>query len=194
MAIDFSPSGNVGSQVERAVIAHLKWFLQQAGLPAIEFRFGNDGRDRPDELIEVVSMKSTESPTHTRNEICEVRIELVWPGRDDPNTQSGNWNWIKINQYIGTIMAAMSVSDNAGNDYAATCALLNKWGSALAVDASGGLNPTQVAIAKDNADMANFTAQYLRYRGAARAGVSGGAIVYREIRNFEIDACSANVD
>jgi hypothetical protein len=194
MAIDFTPSGNVGSQVERAVVAHLEWFLAACNLPPINFYFANDGRDRQPPLIEVLAHKSTEGPTHSRDEIVDVRIELEWPGVNQPSQPNPDWNWVQVNKFIGSVMAAMSISDNGGQDYAATCASLSQYGRLLATDASKGGDPVQVKQAADNYDMVNFTAQYLRYKGFQRAMISNGALYFREIRNFEIDACAANVD
>lgn len=212
--LQYAPLPNVGSQLERATIALLKAFFQANNLPNIgtlNFYFSNDWRKRVLPLIEVLAHKSSESIPHTRNETYMVRISFEWPGANQPGQEqtNPNFNWQTLNAIIGVVMAALSqttenTSVAASQDYNNVLIdalpkivgkLITQAGRALAVDASGGTDQMQVQDAATNADMKNFTCDFVEYKGAQRAEGDGqGGIYIKEIRNFEMRGCPSNVD
>lgn len=170
---------NIGSQIERAVIAYLKWVFDTEAAQ-YNWYFSNDWQDRVAPLFDVLAHKSTETIPHTRNESYAVRIEAKWKGASiigqtteaDPNT-----DWQKINDMIGLVMAAMSVSAGSPPDDLPSTIAQDITTQAIA--ASSG----------DNADLAGFTVEYVEFKGSQRAEVSeGGTFYIKEVRNFEIRA------
>ena len=113
---------NVGSQIERAVIAFLKsYFIANAlpGLTAVNFYFSNDWASRAAPLIEVLAAircirSKTESPPHTRDENFSVSIEAEWPGTNQPGVANTEMNLDDDQSaFIGTVMAAMSQTESS---------------------------------------------------------------------------------
>jgi hypothetical protein len=206
MLIDVDPIApvpNVGSQLERAVIAYLKACFQKAALPGltlgeVNFYFSNDWRARVVPLLDVLAHKSTEQPPHTRSESYSVKIEVEWPGANQPGATNTEMNWIQINNFIGLVMAALSQTDSATDVSAGarvTSELITRAGRALAVDGSSGSDPDQVADAANNADMAEFTCDFVEFKGSQRAERLGdGTVWIKEVRNFEMRACPSNID
>ena len=193
MATKYAPVPNVGSQVERALIAHLKnCYGDDAGL--YQFLFSNCGLDRKPPFVETLAHKSVETVVGTRNETFQVQIEWKWPGADQPSQPDPDWLWIDINNFVGVGMAGLSLTDSDAGDVSKITALdITAAGNALAVDASNGADPAQVEFAKKNADMATFTCEAIFYKGATRAEKGDGSLFLREIRHFEVVACAANV-
>lgn len=181
-----TPAGNVGSQIERAVIAYLTsvWNGSVVNLP--NFYFSNDWKDRVAPLIDVLAIDSTEEQPFTGNEAYQLRIKAEWPGNNQLGVTNPDWNWVQINNFIGLVMAAMCQSDN-GSDYKATAALITAAGRTLATAGS-------VTDQANNADMVNFTCTFVRFKGSKRAVNVAGALYIHEVRNFEIWACPSNVD
>lgn len=197
-----APVPNVGSQLERAVIAYLQACFKKAaiaglGLADVGFYFSNDWKGRVPPLIDVMAHASTENPPHTRNESYNVRIEAEWKGANEPGVTNTESNWIFINNLIGIVMAALSQTDSATDVSAGarvTAQLITQAGRALAVDGSNGLDPAQVQDALNNADMVNFTCSFVEFKGSKRADVSQGKIWIKEVRNFEMRACCSVTD
>ena len=192
-----TPVGNVGSQIERAILAYLQSVMEGADAAATGFYFSNDWRTRSAPLIDVLAHKSTETTPHTRNESFAVRIEVKWPGNNIAGETNPDTNWVAINNLVGTVMAAMSEA-NANGDTdtvpATTSALITAAGRALAVDQSSGADPALVQAALNNADMLNFTCDYIEFKGSQRAESSGDSFIIKEVRNFEVRAHPYNSD
>ena len=197
-----TPTPNVGSQLERAVIAYLQACFKQANLAGLtldvlNFFFSNDWKTRAVPLIDVLAHKSTEDPPHTRNESYMVKIEAKWPGTNQAGVANTEFNWIQINNLMGIVMSALSQT-NSGTDVSAgarvTAQLVTQAGRALAVDGSDGSDPAQVADAANNADMVSFTCDFVEFKGSLRANTDGDSVWIKEVRNFEMRACPANVD
>ncbi len=181
------PVPNVGSQIERALIAYFITCFPANTVSKYNFYFSNDWKKRVAPLVDVLAHKSTETVVHSRDESYMVRIEAKWKGNNVVGEANPDTNWVAINNFIGVIMAAMSQSDNGGQTYDAACALITAAGRALA----GAGSVTDQA---NNADMATFTCQYIEFKGSQRAEMADGAIVIKEVRNFEVRACAINVD
>ena len=197
-----APVPNVGSQIERAVIAYLKSCFIAANIEGLtsdklNFYFSKDWATRTPPLIDVLAHKSKENPPHTRNEDYQVKIMAEFPGVNQPGVQNTESNWMQLNNMIGLVMAALSQTDSETDVSAGarvTAGLITQSGRALAVDASNGTDPVQVQDAANNADMADFTCTYVEFIGSQRAEVSDGTIWIKEVRNFEMRACPSNVD
>ena len=197
-----APVPNVGSQLERAVIAYLEACYQKANFPGLtldvlNFFFSNDWKARAVPLIDVLAHKSTEVPPHTRDESYMVRIEAKWPGTNRAGEANTEFNWIQINNLIGIVMAALSQTNSATDPSMVarvTAGLVTQAGRALAVDGSNGADPAQAQDAVNNADMVNFTCSFVEFKGSQRAEASDGSVFIKEVRNFEMRACPSNVD
>lgn len=181
MATKFPPVANVGSQIERAVIALL---MDAYGdeQDNYNYYFSNDWKMRDAPLIDVLALRSTEYVPHTRVEAYVVRIEWKWKGNNIAGEANPDTNWRSINDFVGVGMEALSQSDN-GADYSYTAQEITRLGRALAT-----ADPT------NHADMADFTCEWVQFRGSHRAESDGQNFFIKEIREFEIRACPANVD
>lgn len=196
------PVPNVGSQIERAVIAYLKACFIAKAIPGltidkINFYFSKDWASRVPPLIDVLAHKSVENPPHTRNEDYQVKITAEGPGVNQPGTANPESTWLQLNSMIGLVMAALSQTDSATDVSAGarvTADLITQAGRALAVDESGGVDPAMAQDAANNADMAAFTCSFVEFKGSQRAEISDGTIWIKETRNFEMRACPSNVD
>jgi hypothetical protein len=193
MAVNLQPVPNIGSQIERALIAYLAQFYD--GDEPVNFYFSNDWRPRVPPLVDVLAHKSTESIPHTRNETYQVKIEAKWPGTNQPGVDNTEYNWMAINDLIGSVMAAMSVSDNGDPNRipVVVASDITDAGRALAVDASNGANPAEKQGALNNSDMVNFTCEYVEFKGSQRAESGNEGLYLKEIRFFEIRAANSNV-
>lgn len=177
MATKYPPAPNIGSQIERAVLAYLQaCYLDDA--PKYAFLFSNDWKTRTAPYVEVIAHKSTETVPHTRNESFVVRIEWKWPGNNEAGQANPDVNWQSINAFVGVGMAALSVSaGNPPNDLPETVAAdITAAAQALAV-----ADPT-------HADLATFVCEFVEYKGAQRAESDGQSFFIKEVRNFEIRA------
>jgi hypothetical protein len=182
MSTLIQPAPNIGSQIERAVIAYLKTaFGDDAS--QYNFYFSNDWKKRVAPCIDVLAHKSTETIPHTRNESYMVRIDARWKGNNEAGQENPDANWVSINNFIGVIMAAMSVTDNGNANRVpiVTAADITTAGNALATAGSQQDN-------ENNADMADFVAEYVEFKGSQRAEVVDGTFYIKEVRNFEIRA------
>ena len=174
----YAAAPNIGSQIERAVIAYLKYVFNDTAAN-YGWYFSNDWQTRVAPLFDVLAHKSTETIPHTRNESYSVRIEAKWKGASvigqttetDPNT-----DWQTINAMIGVVMAAMSVSAGSPpGDVPET----------IAADITA---QARAAATGENEDLANLTVEYVEFKGSQRAEASDGTFHIKEVRNFEIRA------
>lgn len=196
MATNIQPMPNVGSQIERAIIAYLK-FAFGADASKYNFYFSNDWADRVPPLIDVLAHRSNEDTVNSREESYQVKIEFEWPGTNQPGTTNLDINWVSINQVIGVVMEAMSQTDSVtdiNRVSVETAKNITKYGRLLAIDQSNGADQTQVLAAKNNCDMPNFTCQHVKFSGSVRGIISNNSIFLKEMRNFEIRACPFNID
>ena len=186
MAALFNPIPNVGSQLERAVLALLRDAYDADGAD-YKFLFSNDWQTRTAPYIEVLAHKSTEVVPHTGNETFMVRIEWKWRGNNVAGQTNNDANWQDINEFVGIGMAALSqTAGNLGNPNTlpfTVAAEITRLGRALAVS-----DPT------NQADMADFTCSYVEFKGSQRAESDGVDFFIKEVRNFEMRACPYNVD
>ena len=183
------PVPNIGSQIERAVIA---WLYDCFGgeVSRYKFYFSTDWKTRTPPLIEVFAHKSTETPTHSRMESFMVSVEARWKGTNVPGETNPDTNWKQINDFIGVVMAAMSQSDNDGSDFKATALAIAVAGRRLAVFGTPGIADAMANDITNNADMANFYCDYVEFKGSQRLGVAEGTLYLMEQRHFQINACN----
>ncbi|MEI7535428.1 MAG: hypothetical protein WCK57_13755, partial [Verrucomicrobiae bacterium] len=185
MATKFLPIPNVGSQIERAVLALLQdAYGDESG--NYEYLFSNDWKLRTAPYIQVIAVKSSETVPHTGIETFSVAVEWKWKGNNEAGQTNPDANWKSINDFVGVGMAALS--QTAGNNGdpdtlpATVAAEINRLGRALATT-----DPT------NHADMADFTCSHVEFKGSHRAESDGQSLFIKEVRQFEIRACPANV-
>ena len=185
----FAAVPNVGSQLERAIRA---WFII-CGAGTINSNYVSmESRPRVPPLNDILAHKSNEAEINSREESFTVMISSEFPSVQQPNDPEG-YNWVSINNWIGLVMAALSITGNGGQDYRATCEAITDAGRNLAIDPTDGADPLAVTFAANNADMANFTCTFLRYLGCVRVKKADGGLYFVEERNFEIHACPYNI-
>ena len=177
---------NVGSQIERAMVAY---FMDAYGADfvaaqGLNFYTSNDWKVRVAPCISVLASHSSEEPTFSGDEDYFVSVQAVWKGNNEVGQGNPEWNRVAIDNLIGVAAAAMSQTAN-GQDRQATCDNINSFGRALA---SG-------TDAANNADMVNFTCLRVSYAGASRAKENeAGGINLHELRKYKVSACPSNVD
>jgi|GEM_PF-2890532 len=184
MAAKFQPVPNVGSQIERAVIA----FLQDAygdDASQYNFYFSNDWKLRQAPYVEVLAHKASATEPHTGDKTFAVRIEWKWRGNFEAGQPNPDADWQTINAFVGVAEAAFGQTTGGNPDTlpATVSAEINRTGRALAQS-----DPVK------HADMADFTCKNVEYKADQRAESSDGSFFIKEVRNFEITACPANVD
>lgn len=182
----FSKSPNVGSQLERALIAYWYEFFNEIGEKLPNFYFSNDWRERQAPLIDVLAYRSAEHPINTSDEEYMVKFSARWPGANQPGEKNLDYNWVQINRLIGIPMAAFRLSNNNG-DFREAAMRISAAGRRLAVF---GLNPilgisaSSVDDLENNADMATFTCDFLQFKSAERAKTSDAGIILVEERHW----------
>ncbi len=180
-----TPVTNLGSANERALRAYLKSaFADEAD--GVCWAVSNDFQARTAPLVEFLDAGGQEDPPHTRREVHRVTIRYKWPGSQEPTATAGN-HFADINRVAGLIMAAMSQSDDGGKSYKATAAAITAAGRLLATTGTA-LEQTQ------NADMAAYTCDYVRYIESVRAESDGVNLHLMEARVFELASVPSNVD
>jgi len=193
MGTKYPPAPNIGSQIERALIAYLQGVFGEEAA-GYNWYFSNDWKVRQAPFIAVLAHKSTETVKHTRNESYMVKIEAEWKGTNvagQPAGDNPDTDWLTINRMIGLVMAGMSVSGGGGpNDVPETTAqdiTAAAWAAAgAAPDVDGDLAGTADG---DGHWLTGFAVEYVEYHGAQRAQVDpGGTLYITEVRNFEIRA------
>ena len=177
---------NVGSQIERAIVAYFMDAYGAAFITAqgLNFYTSNDWKQRDDPCISVLASHSDETPTYSMDKDYFVTVEAVWKGNNEIGQANLESNRVSIDNLIGVAEAAMSQA-TTGQNRQATCDNINTFGRALA---SG-------TDAANNADMANFTCLKVMSMGDRRAEKNAqGGVNLREVRTFKVSACPSNVD
>lgn len=184
-----TPVPNIGSQIERAIIAWL-WASFGGAKDVGTFYFSNDWQKRSAPLIDVLAHKSSEAVVHSRVEAYSVKIESEWRGNAQPGVTNPDSNWKSINDDIGVVMAAMSQTDDNGDTYRLAARLIAQYGRRLAV--FGCADPTKGDVngIANNADMKDFYCDYLEFKGSQRAQQNADGMFIVEIRNFLLKACN----
>src|ERR1017187_3251052 len=187
------PAPNIGSQIERAVLAYLfVAFSGASGAP--NFYFSNDWKKRVTPLISALAHKSTEEIKNQRVESYMLRLEAEWPGVNQPGQTNPDYNWVSVNNLIGTVMAAMSQTDNNADSYKATAIGITIAGRKLAALGTAAVTGATADDLANNSDMADFYCDYVEFKGSQRAEVTGDGLYLKEIRNFEVRACNIKDD
>jgi hypothetical protein len=177
---------NVGSQIERAIVAYLMdaygaTFIAAQGL---NFYTSNDWKTRVAPCVSVLASHSDETPAYSMDKDFFVTVEVVWKGNNEIGQENLESNRVSIDNLIGVAEAAMSQT-TTGQNRQATCDAINTFGRALATGAD----------AANNTDMANFTCLKVMSMGDRRAEKNeAGGVNLREVRTFKVSACPANVD
>lgn len=177
---------NVGSQIERAIVAYFVDAYGAAFIAAQGFNFytSNDFKVRETPCISVLASHSEESPTYSMDKDFFVTVEAVWKGNNEIGVVNPESNRVSIDNLIGVAEAALCQT-TTGQNRQATCDAINLFGRALATGAD----------AANNADMVNFTCLKVMSMGDRRAEKNAqGGVNLREVRTFKVSACPSNVD
>jgi|ERR1019366_1864487 hypothetical protein len=177
---------NVGSQIERAIIAYFADAYGAAFIAAqsLNFYTSNDWKVRNAPCISVLASHSEETPTYSMDKDFFVTVEAVWKGNNEIGVVNTESNRVSIDNLIGVAEAAMCQT-TTGQNRQATCTSINTFGRALATGAD----------AANNEDMVNFTCLKVMSMGDRRAEKNAaGGVNLREMRTFKISACATNVD
>lgn len=188
MPAKFEPIPNTGSQIERAVLALLKDAYGSDGEAAnYSYLFSNSSGVRQTPFIDVLAHKSTETVPHTGIETFAVRIEWLYEGAVEVSQPNPDDDWKAINDFVGIGMAALSqTAGNAGDPDTLPSTVageITRLGRLLAVTEPD-----------NHGDMANFTCQYVEFKGSQRAEAVDGTLYLKEIRHFEIRAFPSVTD
>lgn len=180
---------NLGSQLDRAIVAWLTLnncgyvtdttaaLIVPGNTPAIKISYP---------VIIAHAARSTTAPQNvgTQELTVQLRIEQTSVLEvNDPNPENTR---VVLDQLVGQVAYQMLQStDRMQLDV--TCAGITAAGRALATDADP-------QVAANNADMVNFTVQYLRYDGQTRGKPSEEGASWVEILNFTAIANASAID
>ena len=188
------PVPNIRSQIERA----LRAYLTDCGVGTfLQFRLSHnyarreviDKNGNRVPLIDILGISAVEEIKNSRVETWQVRIDPEYDASTQPNDPNPNWNWTAINNLVGLIMAAMSQTSQPGANFLDTALMISVFGRRLAVLGPAG-DPNPLSY-QDYADMAKFCCDYVEYTSALGTGKdAGGALVFKEQRNFQLRACN----
>ena len=111
---------NVGSQIERAMIAYFKDAYGAAFITAqsLNFYTSNDWQVRNDPCISVLASHSDETPTYSMDKDYFVTVEAVWKGNNEIGQVNLESNRVSIDNLIGVAEAAMSQTTTGQNHLA----------------------------------------------------------------------------
>lgn len=174
-----SPLPNVGSQLDRAVVA----LLISLGCGTAEDTYPQ-WRNFKNVFVGGANTKvhahtSDGKPRITTKEIFQVQITINFQAQNQPGETAHSLNRVNADKRIGLIMAALMQSD--GNSLRQAANAITDAGRALAT--AGSAEERQA-----NADMANFTCTDVYYVGAKRGEPDAEGSFWVEIRHFEMHA------
>ncbi len=176
-----TPLPNVGSQLDRAIVAYL--ISVEAGTAANTYpSYCSTDKVFPNTTVK--SHASAHDPDLTANEIFNVAIMAKFNAREE--TANPEAKRKAADERIGLIMAALLQSDD-GQTLKATARAITAAGRALATS-------DNATVAANNADMADFTLQHWYYKGAVRGTPEDESCAWVEVRNFQATASPSNVD
>lgn len=183
MAITALP--NLGTQVERALKA---WLVECGAGTAGDIFISNDSRRHPENGVYTTIVAQTSMPVEetSGNERVQVVIQHFFPASVQPGNSNIESHRLAIDRRVGLQMAALQQSDDT-DSLAYTWKSVTTYGRLLA---STGSAQSQ----ENNADMVNFTCQLVRYAGSTRGRPEDEEKSWVEVRNYEVRACSSNVD
>lgn len=165
--------GNLRDKNDRALRAFLKAALTASDaidlVPNIYISRDSEDRSMTDangSLVGIVDVKTVQGPESPVGSGCFMFTTLIrakLPAVAQPNEDPKKPH-AEIGALIGAIQDAMRQSGNS-QDYHYTAELVTQAGNALAVDASGGTDPVQVALAADNPDMGDYSCLNIVHTG-----------------------------
>lgn len=174
-----TPIPNVGSQLDRAIVAYL--ISVEAGTAANTFP-SYCSKEKPIPNTTVKSHAAVHDPNLSGNEVYSVAIQYRHPATLEATETNDETNRAACDLAIGTIMAALLQSAD-GQTLDATAAAITAAGRALAT-----------SDATNHSDMADFTLQHWYYKGAVRGDPDDDSDSFMEVRNFQAVVCPSNVD
>lgn len=176
---------NVGSQLDRAIVA---WLVSQGvGTdPSCQVLPAYSTEENAYPNITVHSLRSQNEPQLAGNKSFTVQVRIAQAASrevKDPNPENAR---VILDLLTGQCAYAL-LQSNDGQSLNLTAQNITTAGRALAASA----DPT---IAANNADMANFTCQYLFDQGQTRGKPSDEAAAWVEVLNFTAVANPSAVD
>lgn len=181
---------NVGSQLDRAIAAYL--LSQDAGTAADVFpTWALSTKIYPYTVVK--AHQFTHDPMNTGNEIWQVALQFRQSAANDAKEPNPYYKRVELDARIDAAMDALLLTSdvntqhpgfqNNGQTFDYVAQQITAFGRALALPQDVSAQAQQ--IAKNNADMANFTCLHWYYRGGARGDPEEEGCAWFEERNFE---------
>lgn len=178
-----APSGNFGSQVDRAICA----FLIANGCgdaSSVNPSYSVETNKYPVTIVK--AYQSQHDPMLTGREVYQVHIQMKESAVSASGEPNPEFNRTRIDALAGAVMACMMQSDD-GNTLDYTAGLITAAGRALN---TGSPLPS----GQNNADMSDFTIDHIYFKGSQRGTPDDDGSAWVEVRIFEVHGCPANVD
>ncbi len=174
---------NCGTQLERAIRA---LFVARGAATVDDCYISVENRERTVLATGITTIRANSSshdPEASGNEKFTVSIQNKFAAIGDPTETNPKLNRTELDKRVGRQQLAMLRGNDDSDWPDLTCDEITSEGRALA------------DIDEDNeADMSEFTCQFIRYLGMTRGEPEDDSCAWVEVRNFEITACSLNVD
>lgn len=178
-----APYNTPGSKLDRAIAAYL---ISMGGLYTAKNTFPANSRASANyPYVLINSRRWTPSPVNVACREFDVNITFFFSAVQAVNDNS-NAARVALDLFVGTAIDALFLSDN-NQDLAATCALINAAGRALATSADP-------QVAEDNADMVDFTLKRWNGDDGERGDPDIEGCAWSELFRFKADMACANVD
>lgn len=181
-----SPSvPNVGSQLDRAIVA---WLISQGvGTdPVCSVLPANSTSDNPYPNITVYATRSQNEPALAGNKTFTVQVRIASQASTAVNDENPENARVILDLLTGQC-AYQLLQSNDGQSLNLTAMNITAAGRSLAASADP-------IVAANNADMANFTCQYLFDQGQTRGKPSEEGAAWIEVLNFSAVANPSAVD
>jgi hypothetical protein len=138
-------------------------------------------------IVDVDSLAGNENPIGSGNYDINVMVRVKFPAATQPG-QGKDDNRNALGELQEAVVNRLHLTGGT-QDYAATAKGISDSGNALAVDASNGADPAQVAASAANADMANYSCldvKHTNITGGKNVKESGDTNFY-ELCNFRVN-------
>jgi len=179
---------NIGSQIDRAIVAYLA--SVNAGYItddlAAQILPANSPVEKGQYTIVVHAVRGQNQPERVGNKLFNIQIRIEYSAVtevSDPNPEGAR---VLLDQVVGQVAYALLQSDDGQS--------LNYTARAITT-AGRALSNTGTAQSKaNNADMANFTLQYLFDQGQTRGEPNEEGASWVEVLNFDATCIPVAVD
>ncbi len=178
---------NLPSQLERAIVA----FLLANGCGTVDDVLqGRSLRIKGYPVTIVKTAQGMHAPQNTGIYVCQVQLQFKQSAVNASGEPNPDHVWVDFDARIGMAIAQM-LQSNDGCTFDYTAAAITTAGRAMAVAADD--SPEAALIAKNNADMPDFTLTHICYKGYARGVPDDDSGAWMDVHTFECHACPSNV-